>query len=497
MEWRIHDRTHLEFAIDYPIGEQPGTHTWEAYFFVPESFRLHQDSYDKKEIYDDLWSYVRYAVPPLPFFDLSARAPGSSLSELIEALTACEGQTDESPLASAAMRQLRLHACRVRVAGLSAVREVEKQLARVSEPDGEAQIRALVAGFLTACPTVTTAMRAVLTEFQGRSLPDSVNIAARWVDEDVSLVIETFCATLGISLARQSTSVPALEELGEQLATLAVSEAQHRTRAGYSSVGSAQSSQRSVEHLEFRRHVLKRFTASALWLSLEVRTGAQWLIHALYAVAAALAMSVALFASFHTTTPTGENLFRYALLVVLAYAVKDRLKAFLQSVFAGIIAKRLPDRKWSIRDRERGHNVGKVLERAAFLPFRSLPAAVLERRRVTREHALEEFARPERVLWHQKTITVAGHAEGASAGFPMLTEIFRLNLRRWLVHTDDPNRKIVFADPSDANVYSATARRVYNINVVYRLNPAGGDAPWQRLRVVVSRKGLERIESIG
>jgi len=78
----------------------------------------------------------------------------------------------------------------------------------------------------------------------------------------------------------------------------------------------------------------------------------------------------------------------------------------------------------------------------------------------------------------------------------MMTEIFRLNLRRWLSHTDDPNRKIVFADAADGRVYSATARRVYNINVVYRLSTSGSDSPWHRLRMVVSRKGIERIDSI-
>ena len=70
-------------------------------------------------------------------------------------------------------------------------------------------------------------------------------------------------------------------------------------------------------------------------------------------------------------------------------------------------------------------------------------------------------------------------------------------VRRWLAHTDDPNRKIVFADPADAHVYSAVARRVYNVNVVYRLRSAGDtDAPWHRIRVVTSRKGIERIDAI-
>ena len=117
-------------------------------------------------------------------------------------------------------------------------------------------------------------------------------------------------------------------------------------------------------------------------------------------------------------------------------------------------------------------------------------------RRLTRAHPLEEQARPERVLWHQKTLTIArGAADAEVADFSMLTEIFRLNLGRWLSHTDDPNRKIVFADPEDALVYQVTTRRVYNINVVYRLCAGDADAPWHRIRVVVSRKGIERIRA--
>ena len=47
-DWQIHDKTHLEFAIDYPFRERESEYTWEAYFFVPESFRLAQTTYDKK-----------------------------------------------------------------------------------------------------------------------------------------------------------------------------------------------------------------------------------------------------------------------------------------------------------------------------------------------------------------------------------------------------------------------------------------------------------------
>ena len=116
---------------------------------------------------------------------------------------------------------------------------------------------------------------------------------------------------------------------------------------------------------------------------------------------------------------------------------------------------------------------------------------------MTRTHPFEESARPERVLWHHKTVTVHGEdVAAADARLTALTEIFRLNVRRWLDHTDDPNRKIVFADPSDRQIYSAVAPRVYNIAIVYRLRERGVDAPWHRIRVVVTRKGIRRIDRI-
>lgn len=491
LDWRVHDKTHLEFAIDYPLGPSDATLTWEAYFFVPESFRLQEDTYDKKAIYDDLWSYVRYAVPQVSFPELARREPGTPLADLEKALVAAKGAKEGSPASQRAMRELRLFACFLRASGVHAMREAQTVV--TSETVDEAEARAAITSFGAGVSAVGQAARKVLAQGKIEGLPEETRTAARWVDEDVSLVLESLSASLGVSVSHAARSAPGLGPLAEQLAAASVAEARHRKTEGYDSVGSKEASTREIEHLEFRRHVLKRFTASALWLSLEVHDAATWIVHTLYAVAAAVAMAFALAASVQAT-PTTENVFRYGLLVVVAYAVKDRMKAFLQGVFAGFVSRRFPDRSWRIRDHEAEELVGRVRERAGFLPFRSLPADVLAARRVTRTHPLEEFARPERVLWHQKSVTLP--ARGAKGRFSMLTEIFRLDVHRWLEHTDDPNRRIVFADPETSEVYAATARRVYNINVVYRLARQGAPAPWQRLRVVVSRKGIERIDAI-
>lgn len=489
VEWRVHDKTHLEFAIDYPLGKEPQRRVWEAYFFVPESFRIHEATYSKKAIYEDLQSYVRYAVPEPPFEELVKMDEGSVLHRLGAALDRAGGAPSDSVAAKDATRELRLWVCLVRACGLVAMRNVEQQLKGPVEPE---RVRRDSLGFAVMCAEVSRRFHALINKPR-ENLADEVRFALSWCDEASSIAVETLCADLALRLENDARIEASHPDLAEHVAATAVAEARYREEHNFDSVGRAGASERDIEHLEFRRHVLKRFTASVLWLSLEVRERALWVVHVLYALAASIAMAFAVVAALKTSR-LSDNVFRYAVVVVIAYALKDRLKAVLQEVFNKWIARRFPDRLWTIRDRERGEDLGLVRERAGFIPFHKLPEQVLAKRRLTREHSLEEYARPERVLWHSKEVAIEPAHDNT---FPMLTEIFRLNVDHWLSHTDDPKRRVLFADPGDESIYAAIARRVYNVSVVYRMRGSTElDAPWHRIRVVVSRKGILRIEPI-
>lgn len=491
----MHDRTHVEFAIDYALATP--RHAWEAYFFVPESFRIHEANYTKKAIYDDLQSYVRYAVPEVPFASLVSLERGAHLRRLKEALTTAQEKDAGSDEPDRAMRALRFFACLVRASGLVAVRDVEACMS--ARPLDAEAIKSAVGSFLVSCSALTTEVRRIFGEVRSRggALRDDVRRVIDLTDEEISLAIETLCADIAIKLESDAEIDAALPDLAEHVASCAVVEARYRTKRRYDSVGSAAATKRQVEHLEFRRHVLKRFTSSVLWLSLEVREGvAKWVTYSVYALAASVAMAFAILAGLRASR-ISDNFFRYAVVIILAYAVKDRLKAFLQEAFSSLVSRRWADRLWTIRDRERMRDVGKVRERAGFVPFRRIPPAVVALRDATRDPALEVMDRSERVLWHRKDVELLDpRRTGVVLDSPMLTEIFRLNIGHWLLHTDDPRRRIVFADPADASVYSAMAPRVYNINVIYRLSTESADAPWHRIRLVVSRKGIVRIEPV-
>ncbi len=466
-DWRMHDRTHLELPVLAPRaeGNKDARFVWEAYFFAPESFRLDLISYGKEALDADFKSYVRFALPELCVGDL-----GDAQDRLERALG-----DDEA----AAVRATRLFGCRVH-------RALDVELDRLGR---QAPIEREVAR------DVAFGMQEVLGRFRrlvsrcDDGGEGELAVAMRWVDEDLSLKLEATLVRLG-----QLTADPGVGAL----VPLAVEEARYRQDAGYPTVVDGSDTprdSREMERLEFRRHTLKRFIASVLWLSSEAEDPAKWAKHVLYGLAASFAMTFAVAATLlNGPVANPGELGVWLLVAVAAYAVKDRMKASLQDVFQGMLSKRFPDRRWRIRRRD-GQIVGLVDERSGFARFDRLPEDVLAARRITRQHPIEEEARPETVLWHQKTISV--EAGAVPDGFAGLLEIFRVDLRRWLVHADDAKNRMLVADPNRGVIDAVVAPRVYNIAIVYRIQNGGSvDEGWRRARVVVTRKGIRRIEHI-
>lgn len=480
-EWRVHDRTHLEFAFDYRTesARQDIEYEWDAYFFVPDSLRIHDQTYREEDIYEDLQSYVRFAVPRVPFAALT----GESLARLESALA---GPSVE------AIRELRLFACLVR-ASAGAMRRRVLELLSDSSPQGRVRVAETAKALARAATEVTVALRKVLARVPRDG--GDVGTAVRWVDEDVSRAVEALLCDVAVELDDAGLGEP----VTLPLSSVAAAEARHR-RDQQETTATRESGARQLESFEFRRHVLKRFTSSVLWLALDVRAAGRLVREVLFVAAAFLAMFVAFLIAILQGNPSASssNVWIAALLVALAYAVKDRMKATLQAAFSRVVARHFPDRRWRIRDREKGTELGEVEERAGFVLEPQVPAGALAARQLTRVHAFEAAARPERILFHHKTVTVHGdRVASVDPRFDSLTEIFRLNLRRWLDHTDDPKRRVLFADPDDARVYAALAPRAYNIAVVYRLRRSEEpNALWHRIRVVVTRKGITRIDTI-
>ena len=164
---RVHDRTHLELLLDYDLRAEKTSESfeWEAYFFSPESLRLSQRTYDKQDIYSDLQSYVRFAVPDTSFGEL-ALAP---LNFVREALA-----TEDS---ERILRELRLFACLVRSAGVEARRSIIRALDESQDAGADdaasRRARAVIAAerMISNATVLTRELREVMGEARTRPEP--------------------------------------------------------------------------------------------------------------------------------------------------------------------------------------------------------------------------------------------------------------------------------------------------------------------------------------
>jgi hypothetical protein len=466
LSWTAHDRTHLEVTVVYPASAdgQPADYRWEACFFAPRSFQLAQ----RGPVDADFRSRVRRAVTAEPF----ARLAGTPVRRVAEAI-----RDGDDPA-----RRLRVFACGVQRASIAALERLRR---RLDEPTIADEIRREVRG----ATELSTAVISELAEVEG--------VVVRRIDEYVSLSLETFLDHLALDLERHE----ALADVREEVVAAAVAQARYRLDRGYDSVVDPNASAAEIERVDHWRHTLKRYASSALWLASEAKDPRRWIRHALYSLAAGVAMAFAVGAALWNGANPSESVMSWLLIAVVAYVIKDRMKAALQGYFGQRVFKRLPDKRWILRDVDTLAVVATGQERTRVVEPEALPDDLSEARRAQFEIALsrrgvEELARPCDVVFHEKRIRV--HRDGVRRGdepYHGVVEVCRLDLTDWLLHTDDAKRRIVYADPVRGGVAEQKTPRVYDVDVYYRVQAGTDDVPWRKLRVVLSRKGIVRVDA--
>jgi hypothetical protein len=483
--WERHDRTHLEVALRHEVPESGASaeRVWEAFYFLPESFRLDATSYEKGELLSDIRSYFRFCSPRIALENVEEEA-----RDLAGRLTS---RTPEE-----VVRELKLFGCSVR----SAIMEDAQEIIDVAATADEKRLTVLLGDFLTASSGALASMRSVLgplalrtTSFE-RADPE-VAKAVSWVDEYLSRVLEIAL----IDIATVFGSSEGRNDLARTAIAAAVDEARYRQSHHEGPVSLADGSVHDLEQVERRQHALKRFTQSVLWLNVEIREQYTVALHVVNAFAAGIAMAFAVtIAVLYGQPNVPGQLGVWAAVVVVAYMGKDRLKAILQSAFDSLVAARYPDRRWTVSIPDTQTTLAEVAERAGFVERDELPDGVDILRSVAYRDRLSEVAVSESILWHRKTVSMRTDAMRTKAsGFPALTDVMRVDVSRWLTHTDDAKRKVTFADPGAGELFESKLPRAYDVIVVYRLTDTNApDAAWNVVRVVVSRNGIRRVASL-
>jgi hypothetical protein len=508
----LHDREQLEIRFNYAMGANPGQHEYrmDAYLFVPRNVGLNRGNYTRAEFYADVTPYMRLDAEAVPLEQLAdGTRPPSPLHRLWEAVGRFRGGGHPPP-SQPLVVPVKLYAYLFAEAIKDEVRGLRRRIQRHQPGSAESaeELLASVSGVLDRARTALWAYRRLRTAFWAfepichTALVD----ALRNADEYMSLFLEERLALLVRSTDKATQlydGSAVATRLRLLVAALAAEEAQHRLKYGFLRLTSTEP--RDGEYFTYYTSHLKKSVHNALYLETRaIEADDVYLRNAVAAFGAALA-AIWAFATRLPDTLAGMSASAQLAVVagvVLAYVMKDRIKAFTNEY----LTQRL--RKFDHKSWLHGPSMAvlgldmvriRAREAMRFLKTGETPAQVLSTRMARRTVRRAE-AYGEEVIHYRKLITMEVDDERPVPPGYRLRDIVRLNVRHFLVRLDEPLANQPYFDIRQGAFAEAALPKVYHLNLILkvsRIGPAGPvEEQLEHLKVVLDKQRIVRVERV-
>ncbi len=465
----------------------------EVYLFLPKVLSINPRTYSAAKFYADTARFIRMTSPKVPLSELSRKSAvkpwASDIKQTIDRFAAGE-ESDEG----VAEQGLKLLACVFKSAVRDAHNDVATDVRVALDAEDWTLAKRHLAQYLDDLKTALQRIHKVGERSDKKGVPELLRECWSAVDEYASLLAEESVT----DLVRLCSDHQAHVDIGnalEDLQEMAIEQYLHRRKQGYKSY--AKEGARN-EYLPHRWRVLKRYLSSALYLNATQNTPGSLARDFIAMLAAAMAMLFAASATvviMNTWTASLSTAFITAM--VISYVVKDRIKDVGKRYLGKHLNRYISDHVVDI------HGVGDVVLGQAEESFHIRPRErceeaiqTLRMADLTTREAIE--GRPENVLCYTKDMTVfAQQLTDQFAGAEGLTDIVRLNFQPFLSRMDDHWEMYQYIHPTTKELCETKCARVYHLNVVLRLFEHDTMIDCHRVRAVVNKKGIVRIEEVG
>jgi len=481
-----HDRHQFEVKLHLEVTADRRTDHYrvESYFFLPQSLDINERTYSKGRFYRDRRIYLRRKTPTLGLRELAdpdePRSPLHRLSGLLDR----DGSIDDE-LAGRLDHEIRLFGCIVKSALRDLVRRAERS---GGDPRSVARdLRRILGRF-----------RELGERLRGLDPPARLQAAWSYTDEYVSLLVEwrvlQLLERIRLDEGTKEDPKPCGEGTAASLTRLVEQEIAYRKSAGYPTVledGEAASGELFV----YRFGVLKKFVAQVLHLEMHTAPEGRGLREMALALAAGGAMLFATAVAFYYQRIYGTLSLGFFAALVVSYMFKDRIKALLQNALHHLLSRTLPDQTIRIRSRQDGRRIGTCSESVQFVEETHIDPEVRRLRNRAHLTEIENDYRAEKVLYYLKRITlVPVRFGGPGRRKQALTDILRFSVEPFLRRMDEPETRLKTI--RDGCPVEVPARRVYHVNVVFKLVTPRRRILYERIRLVLDQNGIRRVEPV-
>jgi hypothetical protein len=492
---RKHDDHQFEVKIAYPLQREAAVDRYalDMFIFLPYQLGVNSATCSVDQFFEDLISYTRFKTPTLSLEEVNDAENG--LSPLTRAQYQLESSRQSGKWDSMHLRyELRVLANVVRVRVREGAAAIRLRARDRASPDRQRDVSAAIDHLAEGLTTTLRRFRELRGAFESPSAPPEMSAVYAAVDEHMSCETEKLLLQLMTFLRKEATDLD-LRTPWRRLAAAVSSEEAHRRARGYPTLVSRNA--RRNEYFLYRVGLLRKFCIIVLFLSEEQLPAVGRARQALYAAAAAIAMAFAVAAAWLVGRRFSSNSLPFALAVIVAYAFKDRIKAFLQGLGGRVLPMWTSDRSIKLTDPQYGTEVGRTRENLHWLDRARLPEDILKARPY-RDPLEQAVAEPTEVILHYaKKVRIRTQRIYQSHQRSIaIDEILRMQVSRWLERMDDPAKRLLKLRRGGDGVAGILAARVYYVNLVIRLTSfRDGSVTLHKALLVLSRNGIERIET--
>lgn len=484
-----HGNQQFELDVAYPVeaGKKWLDYSLDLYVFCPYQLGMNKEHYGVKKFLEDTHSYTRFTVPAIPLAKLID--PACDKSPLIRISQALAKMTTASELdVDYIIYELQMFANIFH----RQVKEARKLLKKLPMDGYQAEETiAQTRTFIDEAREVLRVFRTgVLQDLVDPNIPDVIRQAANWADERVSLAIEKQFFDICRFFEKDERFTPAAELFRPHLAE----EAHYRSQKGFKSVVSPISTDNN-ERLIYHEGVLKKWAESCLYMSRNRNRFTDRLAQILMGVAAGVAMLFAVAATFLATRWFPPDSIPWAILIVIMYVFKDRIKEWLRGFFIAYIPALVADKTDDLVDPKAKKHVGSSKIRVRMQSGGEIPQEIRRIRNLS-TNEFRSILPPEDVInFHKETgfnceILMKYHIRLES-----ITEILRFNLHNFLVSMDDPSSTLMYSDGT--KIEKIEVNRLYHIHLLIHLyGKHQKSSMFFHYRLDLNRDGLIRTEHI-
>jgi hypothetical protein len=491
-----HDRYQIELKLDYELGKGEKTHyRISTYLFFPTSLGITEESYPKGEFYRDVKNYIRIKTPILSLRDLieSDISPLNAVNQIVR--TPNWYQNDE--LNERLINALKLFGAMFKSTLREHLNLIEKRL-ESAPSKGKIHIRVenLIDEFIYQSGQITNRYRSFYAELNLPIVREDTFLAYSLVDEYSSLLVEESATEL-FQLVSLHFDKPHQSKCMDDLDQIVEKEREHRITHGYGSIlqpGDAN------EVYAFRSSVLKKYVSSILHLSTDAQREGKGMEQFLMAIAAGISMIFATVVAFYFQSVYGNFTFPVFVALVIGYMFKDRIKEAGRAILSHRLQSFLYDRRINVKTLDGKYKLAVLREKISFIRESELPQEVRTARHKDPFADLDNEGMGETIICHTKDIMLdADLFPKAFNGLPRvsgLNDIIRYNVQPYLRKMADPVKDQLLLE--NEQLKTARIHKVYHVNVVSRYKSIRPKVEilYKRMRLVLTRKGIKRIEYI-